>query len=124
MRERPSSDLSIQVRQDLPRPLVSVAGELDLASVGLLIAMLDHVRQGLHRRAGATTALEEVTVDVDLTAVTFADSHGLTPLLDSPTRIVAASSAVRYVLTLLRSLSLTPPPVPPGERALAGPGTA
>lgn len=68
MRQGEPSDLAIHVRQDLPRPLVSVAGELDLASVGLLIAMLHHVRRSLPQRRGAVVALEQVDVDVDLTA--------------------------------------------------------
>ncbi|MDQ3432880.1 MAG: hypothetical protein M3467_11820 [Actinomycetota bacterium] len=123
MRQREPSDLAIHVRQDLPRPLVSVAGELDLASVGLLIAMLRHVRRSLPPRRGAV-ALDQVDVDVDLTAVTFADSHGLAPLLDSRTRIVAASTAVRRLLLLLPHLPLAPPPLPPGKQTPARPATA
>jgi len=118
------SDLAIDVRQDLPRPLVSVAGDLDLASVGLLTAMLHHVRRSLPPRRGAVVALDQMHVDVDLTAVTFADSHGLAPLLDSRTRIVAASTAVRRLLLLLRDLPLPPPSLPPGKQTPAWPGTA
>jgi anti-anti-sigma regulatory factor len=88
VRQREPSDLAIHVREDRSRPLVSVAGELDLASVGLLIAMLHHVRRSLPPRRGVVVALDQVDVDVDLTAVMFADSHGLAPLLDSRTRIV------------------------------------
>ncbi len=124
VRQREPSDLAIHVRQDLPRPLVSVAGELDLASVGLLIAMLHHVRRSLPPRRGAVVALDQVDVDVDLTAVTFADSHGLAPLLDSRTRIVAASTAVRRLLLLLPHLPLAPPPLPPGKQTPARPATA
>lgn len=125
VRQREPSDLAIHVREDLPRPLVSVAGELDLASVGLLIAMLDHVRRNLPPHTGAVVALDQVDVDVDLTAVTFADSHGLAPLLDSRTRIVAASTAVRRLLLLLSDLQLMPPSARPASRLRPGPvGTA
>lgn len=123
MRHREPIDLVIHVRQDLPRPLVSVAGELDLASVGLLVAMLRHVRRSPPPSRGAVAALDQVDVDVDLTAVTFADSHGLAPLLDSRTRIVAASTAVRRLLLLLRDLPLAPP-LPTGRQTPATPGTA
>lgn len=112
----------MQVRQDLPRPLVSVAGELDVASVGLLAAMLDYVRRSVDRHGRATVALDDI--DVDLTGVTFADSHGLAPLLDSPARIVGASGAVRRVLVLLRQEPL-PDPAPPAAgaaRAVVGVG--
>jgi len=123
--QREPSDLAIQVHEDLPRPLVSVAGELDLASVGLLIAMLEHVRRSLPPRGGAVVALDRVDVDVDLTAVTFADSHGLAPLLDSRTRIVASSTAVRRLLLLLSDLQLAPPSARPAGRRRPGPaGTA
>ncbi len=123
-RQRESSDLAIHVRQDLPRPLVSVAGELDLATVDLLIAMLHHVRRSLPPRKGSVVALDQVDVDVDLTAVTFADSHGLAPLLDRHTRIVAGSTSVRRLLLLLCDLPLAPPPLPPSTQTPARPGTA
>lgn len=109
VRERRLGDLSIRLREDRPRPLVSVAGELDLASVGLLTAMLDHVRRNLRRRPGAVSALDDDDVDVDLSAVTFADSHGLAPVLDGRTRIVAASTSVRRVLLILPGATRPPP---------------
>lgn len=100
MPEPLTCDVTVEVRQDLPRPLVTVTGELDLASAGLLQALLDHVRRRT-RRAGAGP--HRVDVDVDLVRVTFADSHGLAPVLDGRTRIVAASPAVRRVLELLEA---------------------
>ncbi len=94
----------MRVRQDLPRPLVSVSGELDLASAGLLTAMLDHVRRGQGRHAERESGLRCADIDVDLTQVTFADSHGLAPVLDGQTTILAASGPVRRVLRLLQAL--------------------
>ena len=91
--------LVVEVRQDLPRPRVEVAGELDLDSAGLLTAMLDHVRS--RRRAGQHRG----EVDVDLAGVTFADSHGIAPVLDGRTRVVGASEPVRRLLHLLREPS-------------------
>lgn len=117
-----ASDLVVHVRQDLPRPLVSVAGELDVATVGLLTATLDHVRHNLQRRRGVGRALD-LGVDVDLTAVTFADGHGLAPVLDDRTRIIAASRAVRRVLLVLCGQPLAGPP-PPGGRPPAAQGMA
>ena len=91
--------LVVEVRQDLPRPRVEVAGELDLDSAGLLTAMLDHVRRS-RQRAG-TADLHRGEVDVDLSGVTFADSHGIAPVLDGRPRVVAASEPARRVLALL-----------------------
>lgn len=122
--ERQVGDLSIDLRLDLPRPLVSVAGDLDLASVGLLAAMLDHARRTSHRRTGAVSALEDVDLDVDLTEVPFADSQGLAPMLDSRTRIVGASTAVRRLLLVLRDVGPLPNSPSPRSRPLQTRGTA
>lgn len=124
LRETQPSELTVQVRRDLPRPLVSVAGELDLASAGLLSAMLDHVRRSWSRHMAPAPELHDLDVDVDLTRVTFADSHGLAPVLDSRTRIIAVSSAVRRLLLLLGDLPLTSPPLPPVRQTPAAPGLA
>lgn len=91
----PSRALSVQLRADLAPPRLTVAGELDLSSAGLVAAMLDHVRST--RRGGPG----RVEVDVDLERVVFADTAGLAPVLDSGARIVAASVPVRRVLRLL-----------------------
>lgn len=99
--------LVIEVRTDLRRPLVEVSGELDLASTGLLTAMLEHVRRSLRRASSAELHRDELAVDVDLTGVTFADSHGIAPVLGGRTRIVAASEPVRRLLRLLREASPT-----------------
>jgi anti-anti-sigma regulatory factor len=96
-----SCEVAVQVRRDLPRPLVSVAGELDLDSARLLTAMLDHVRRSWVRHARERSGPYDVDIDVDLTRVTFADSSGLAPVLEGRTRIVAASPPVRRVLRLL-----------------------
>ena len=100
-----TGDTTVQVRSDLPRPLITVTGELDLGSAGLLTALLDHVRRSRTRRG---TAGPDLHVDVDLSRVTFADSHGLAPVLDGRTRVVAASPAVRRVLRLLDDLPAAP----------------
>lgn len=96
----------MQVRQDLPRPLVSVAGELDLASAGLLTAMFDHVSRARSRRAAPGSPVRDVEIDVDLSRVTFADTHGLAPVLQRRTRVVATSGPVRRVLALLQAAEL------------------
>ena len=98
--------LVVEVRQDLPRPLVTVAGELDLDSAGLLTAMLDHVRRR-HRMQRSAVRRDEV--DVDLAGITFADSHGLAPVLDDRVRVVAASQPVGRLLRLLRDPTLSDP---------------
>ena len=102
--------LVVDVRHDLPRPRVEVAGELDLESAGLLTAMLEHVRRS--GRPAGTVDPHHGEVDVDLTGVTFADSHGIAPVLDSPTRIVATSEPVRRLLDLLHE----PSPAPEGQQ--------
>ncbi len=111
--ETSSRGLDVRVRQDLPRPLVSVAGELDLASAALVTAMFDHVSRGRSHGAAAVSDLHSVELDVDLSRVTFADTHGLAPVLQRRARIVAASGPVRRVLALLRAADL-PWPVLPG----------
>lgn len=81
----------VDVHHGRRRPLLVVAGELDIASAPLLIAMLDHLQTGRG----------PVRVEVDLHRVTFADSHGLQPLLDRPVTLRALSPAVERVLQLL-----------------------
>lgn len=78
---------------------IALFGELDLSSV----ARLEHALRRLDQTPGR--------VDVDLGAVTFADSHGIQPLLDAvqrrreggfpALRLVDVSPAVRWVLDLL-----------------------
>lgn len=75
-----------------------------MSSAPLLTAMLDHVRVAAHRRSAQGPDRQAVEVEVDLAGVTFADSSGLAPVLDSRTRVVAASSTVRHVLRLLADL--------------------
>ena len=80
---------------------LSLSGELDLACS----ARLDRALRRLDRSPG--------TVDVDLAAVTFADSHGVQPLLDAAERrrvggipalrLVDVSPAVTWLLDLLGS---------------------
>lgn len=104
--------LSVDVRQDAGQPVVTVAGELDLAGAGLVTAMLDHVR----RRSGPVRAAgRRAQVDVDLARVTFVDSHGLASVVDDErTRVVAASEPVRRLQRLLDGAARTHPHETPG----------
>jgi hypothetical protein len=106
--------VAVLVRQDRRPPVIRVVGELDLASAGLLTAMLDHVRRSTGGRAQAGPGPYGADIEVDLSRVTFADSCGLVPVLDGRTRIVAASAPVRRVLRLLSALDPGdhPPAVP------------
>ena len=90
--------LTVQVRYDAI-PLISVAGELDVASAPLLSAVLEHVQRG------ASGPME-----VDLREVSFADTHGLAPVLDAGMGIRAASAPVRRVLAALGPLAAPPRP--------------
>jgi len=89
-----------------------VAGELDLATGPLLAAMLDDLRQTYP--GSSASGGREGNVDVDLSMVTFADSYGLGPLLDSATTVLAASDRVWRVLHLLQ----------PGVARIAQEGTS
>lgn len=80
----------VDVRRTSPRPLVIVRGELDVSGACLLTAVLEHVQER-----------GDDGVDVDLSGVTFADTHGLAPVLDGPAVVVATSPAVRRVLDAL-----------------------
>ena len=95
--------LSVDVRQDLGRPVVTVSGELDLSGAELVTAVLDHVRRSPARPGRAAARRNEV--DVDLAAVTFVDSHGLAAVADGSTRIVAASEPVQRLQRLLDELA-------------------
>ena len=74
-------------------PHLSIAGELDLASV-------DQVRQAVEPILG--TAVERI--EFDLSAVEFLDSSGLAVFIElataHPLRIVAASTPVRRIITV------------------------
>ena len=82
------------------RPVVVVSGALDASGAPLLEAVMQHV----------TDQGPPGPVLVDLGAVSFADTHGLAPVLDRSTEVRAASMAVRRVLRLLG----IPAPRPPG----------
>lgn len=120
-RRTPSPAVRIDVDHDRPRPLVQVSGELDLAAVPLLVAMLEHARclRPTARAGPGEPGSAAAPVDVDLSRVTFADSHGLAPVLDGTVTLVGASAAVRRVMTLLQALPprqrthRTPQPVAP-----------
>ncbi len=91
---------TVTVDRRAHRPLVVVEGELDASGSSLLQAVIQHVvEQG-----------NPGPVLVDLDAVSFADTHGLAPVLDGEAEIRTASRAVRRVLRLLG----VPVPLPPG----------
>lgn len=110
--------IRIDVHHDRTPPLVRVSGELDITAVPLLVALLDHarrrhpfVRSGLQQRTPP-----DLPVDVDLSQVTFADSHGLAPILNGAATVVGASTCVRRVLDVLQQLQ-------PPSRAERGPAS-
>jgi anti-anti-sigma regulatory factor len=84
------AELSLEVRRDGRRPVIAVSGELDLVGMELLEAVLAHVRSG-----------HDGVVAVDLSGVSFANSHGLSPVLDGDVVLVAASPQVCRLLRLM-----------------------
>jgi anti-anti-sigma regulatory factor len=93
-------ELSLEVRREGGQPVLAVSGELDTVGRELLDAMLAHVR-----------STHDGVVGVDLSGVSFADSHGVRAALDDDVRLVAASPAV------LRLLRLMGHPEPTAHRA-------
>ncbi|MCF6745481.1 STAS domain-containing protein [Blastococcus sp. KM273128] len=83
-------ELSLEVRRAGERPVIVVSGELDMVGRELLEAVLAHVRS---THAGA--------VAVDLSGVSYANSHGLAPALDGDVVLVAASPWVSRLLRLM-----------------------
>jgi anti-anti-sigma factor len=93
-----TAPLTVTCRDDADATLVTVRGELDIASVGLLEAAVRE-RRPLQRR-----------LRLDLSEVTFFDSTGVRALLQArriaiedtgrPAELVAASPAVRRVLDM------------------------
>ncbi|RZU31307.1 anti-anti-sigma regulatory factor [Blastococcus saxobsidens] len=82
--------MALDVEWDGPRPVVVVAGELDLVGGELLAAVLDHVRSS-----------RPAFIAVDLSGVTFVDTHGLTPALQADVVLVDHSRVVRRLLSLM-----------------------
>lgn len=94
---RPDGDaqrLAVSIQRGDDRDTVHVRGELDTVTVPLLEAVLEHL---------AGTGSPSVTLD--LGQVSFADSHGLEPLLAAGVAgravLVRASPAVARLLPLL-----------------------
>ncbi|MGY1835485.1 STAS domain-containing protein [Blastococcus sp. SYSU DS0510] len=83
-------ELFLEVRRDGRQPVVAVSGELDLVGRELLEAVLAHVR-----------STHDGVLALDLSGVTFANSHGLSPALDGDVVLVAASPPVRRLLRLM-----------------------
>lgn len=92
-----TAEIDVRVSRGRSRATMTVSGALDMRGAALVSAMLDHVEESAGRSA-----------DVDLTGVTYADSHGLAPLLDGQVTIQRASPVVRRLLSALgRSLPRT-----------------
>ena len=85
-----TAEVSVEVLRGGARPVVVVSGELDLVGMELLEAVLTHVR-----------ATSPGSVGVDLSGVSFVDTHGLSPALASDVVLVAASPPVTRVLGLM-----------------------
>jgi anti-anti-sigma factor len=101
--ERPDSTLDLQVLDCGASALVALAGELDLATCGLLQAMLDGVLRA--RRKPRVSRLV-----LDMREVSFLDAAGIAPVLHARAvlnkrggalEIRRPSAAVRRVLKLL-----------------------
>lgn len=85
----PDGDLTVTVERRRDGPLLRVTGELDVYGAPLVAAMVEHA------------AADGFPVHVDLSGVSFVDSHGLAPLLRSGVLIRWASAPVRRLLRLL-----------------------
>ncbi len=82
--------VTVTVHRRRPRPVVRVAGALDAYGAPLVAALLDHVR-----------STDGQALLAGVREVTFADTHGLAPLLEPGVHIEEASPAVTRVLRLL-----------------------
>ncbi|NEK84520.1 STAS domain-containing protein [Blastococcus saxobsidens] len=88
--EREQAAMALDVEWDGPRPVVVVSGELDLVGGDLLAAVLDHVRSS-----------RAELVAVDLSGVTFVDTHGLAPAMQPDVVLVDPSRVVCRLLSLM-----------------------
>ncbi|RKS71344.1 anti-anti-sigma factor [Motilibacter peucedani] len=111
--DRPA-DLDVSVEDGDEKVTVHVRGELDLATSGLLDAVLSDCLRG--RRGRRTDVLA-----VDTSGVGFVDASGVSPLLHARAvlnrrggelRLEAPSTAVRRLLVLLGLEELLPPVAP------------
>lgn len=88
--------LTVDVCADEQPPRVVVTGELDVATAGMLTAVLEHVQRS-----------HPEPVRVDLGGVTFADTSGLEPVLAPGSAVLTATSpAVRLVIAALAATAL------------------
>ena len=78
-----SEDLVIETSREGSTVVIAVRGEVDIATAPLLRAVLDGVYAAHPRR-----------VEVDLSEVTFLDSHVLTTLIAARRRLAAARAAL------------------------------
>lgn len=102
----------MEVRHDGGPAVVEVHGDLDAAGGPLVEAVVEHVVA----RAGTPVA-------VDLSGVSFADTHGLAPVLGRDVVLVGASSPVRRLLRLVGAPDVRGlPPVPRRRQRLVGAG--
>jgi hypothetical protein len=90
--DRPS--LRLDVNTDRWRPLIQATGELDVHSAPLLQAIIDHTQHAHLPPTGGATHHDSCRIELDLSRVTFADSHGLAPALDTTNATVVAAWSV------------------------------
>jgi anti-anti-sigma factor len=76
-------DLSVETCRDGAMVVVTVRGEVDIATAPLLRAVLDGIYAARPRR-----------VEMDLSGVTFLDSHALTTLIAARRRLAAGDVAL------------------------------
>ncbi|RZS87087.1 anti-anti-sigma factor [Motilibacter rhizosphaerae] len=111
----PPASLGLQVQGDGERATLALRGELDVATSGLLDALLDDLLRT--RRSPRLSSLV-----VDTAGVTFADAAGISPLLHARAvlhrrggtfEVRDPSPAVLRLLTLLGLTALVVVPGPP-----------
>ncbi len=92
----PTDGLTVEIRREHQGTVVVVIGDLDGNGVPLVSAVVEYIRRS---EGGGPVA-------VDLSAVPYADTDGMLPLLRAGVVVVAASPWVRGLLHLLGA----PPP--------------
>ena len=76
-------DLSVETCREGSMVVITVRGEVDIATAPLLRAVLDGIYAARPRR-----------VEIDLSGVTFLDSHALTTLVAARRRLAAVGAAL------------------------------
>ncbi|CAM5687176.1 STAS domain-containing protein [Streptomyces chartreusis] len=100
----PLSQLNAHQHDQATRALVTLAGEIDLATAPFVrTALAARLRDGI------------CTVDVDLTAVTFCDAGGLNAFLTASGPATDAGTTLYPLPTLARMIEITGSGSPPHE---------